>query len=253
MTNPNKPSKKKSIVKLLKEGRSDSEIASQTGTSQNYINKVRTQQKKQPITKGDTTSQKKTSTIKTVQQPASKVSSPPPEPVQDDGQKKDLFTMSLEDAEALYASPAEVMALILHTKNIPEDRVKCQGKRLFNFLQKHQINIPYVEIVLLMAGAAADYGTIIKDYMAEQNKKKMLALPKPPPVKVKEVTPEQYKKKSDPIASKLIDKIPVKPAPLDLQPAKPKMTIAEVAAANEKKSGTVNLAGINKKPEAPKI
>ena len=212
----------------MKEGRSDQEIATQTGTSQNYINKVRTQQKKEPMTKGDT--QKKTSIIKTIQQPPSKASVQPAEdqPKQEDGQKKELFTMSLDDAEALYASPAEVMQLILHTKELPEERVKAQGKRLFNFLQKHQINIPYVEIVLLMAGAVADYGMIVKDYMAEQQKKRMLAPPPKPPVKVKEVTPEQHIKKADPVASKLIDRIPVvKP-----DPDKPKMSFDELAKKN---------------------
>jgi len=208
--NPNKPSKKKTITRLIKEGRSDQEIVQQTGTTQNYLNKVRTQQKKEPMKKGDT--QKKISSIKTIQQPSVKSESQQAdEPVQQE-KGKDLFTMSIDDAEALYAAPAEVMQLLLKTRELPEERIKTQGKRIYNFLLKHQINIPYVEILLLMTGAAADYGSIIRDYMIEQKKQRMLELPKPPPAKVKEVTPAAETKPSDTgVASKLIDKIPGKP------------------------------------------
>ena len=84
-----------------------------------------------------------------------------------------------------------------------------------------------------MAGAVADYGMIIKDYMAEQQKKRLLAPPPKPPVKVKEVTPEQHVKKADPAASRLIDNIPKAKPDLD----KPKMTFDELA----KKKETANL------------
>jgi len=206
---------KEQVIKLHREGKSQKEIVEITGRKKNvissYYSKYKDEFNKTGMEPVKKLVEKKKAKI-TVQQeprpPSTEESAP-----QQAGGEAPQFLMTQQDAEAIYAAPAEVLHIILGTPNIPEERVKLQGTRLYSFLERHNINIPYAELLLLITGMVADYAKIIRELMIKHKKEteaKREAREKK--ASVPQVTPETEKKEFPTLtpeeAEKFIDKIP---------------------------------------------
>jgi len=161
--------RKQQILELYEQGKTSREIAEILKIKRGYAAAVISKHKKTLQQKKEPAIVKEKAEITVEHEPG-----PPPEfEVQPAVEEAAEFTMTVEDAEALYAAPAEVLHLILGTPLLPEDRIKLQGSRLYNFLKKHNIQLPYAELMLLITGMVADYGKIIASVFTRKQVKKV--------------------------------------------------------------------------------
>ena len=85
---------------------------------------------------------------------------PDQETVLDGKDDKDKFELEVRECEVLYGTLIEIghsLKSKKESKPLPEQRVKRQGKILYEIFKRYDVQIPNIDLAVLAVGAVADW------------------------------------------------------------------------------------------------